>query len=128
MCKIKILHLLITYVIRYEKTGLMYTKYTHSYKTEYLHYCTSYLQSASCIRFCRNDCINLLKYHVSTKSYLILTFRNVVKFYVHIRPIFSYQVTYFYTCVIVFISIIDMVKISISAAANPIIGTPLIHN
>ena len=47
-------------------------KYTYPYKTEYLHYCTSYLQSASCIRFCRNDCIsgkNLLKYHVSTKGY-----------------------------------------------------------
>ena len=29
----------------------------------------------------------LLKYHVSTKSYLILKFRNVVKFYVHIRPL-----------------------------------------
>ena len=36
---------------------------------------------------------NLLKYHVSTKSYLILKFRNVVKFYVHIRPIFSCRVT-----------------------------------
>ena len=46
------------YVIRHEKTGLMYTKYTNSYKTEYLHYCTSYFQSASCIRFCRNDCIS----------------------------------------------------------------------
>ena len=54
-------------VTRHEKTGLMYTKYTHSYKTEYL-----YLQSANCIRFCRNDCIS-----------------DVVKFYVHIRPIFS---------------------------------------
>ena len=52
------------------KPGLiMYTKYTHSYKTEYLHYCTSYLQSANCIRFCRNDCISGKKYHVSTKSY-----------------------------------------------------------
>ena len=48
----------LTYVTRHEKTGLMYTKYTRSYKTEYLHYCTSYLQSASCIRFCRNDCIS----------------------------------------------------------------------
>ena len=37
---------------------------------------------------------NLLKYHLSTKSYLILKFRNVVKFYVHIRPIFSCRVTY----------------------------------
>ena len=36
----------------------------------------------------------LLKYHVSTKSYLILKFRNVVKFYVHIRPFFSCWVTY----------------------------------
>ena len=47
-----------TFVTRHEKTGLMYTKYTCSYKTEYLHYCTSYLQSASCIRFYRNDCIS----------------------------------------------------------------------
>ena len=38
---------------------------------------------------------NLLKYHVSTKSYLSLKFRNVVKFYVHIRPIFSCRVTIF---------------------------------
>ena len=45
-------------VTRHEKAWLMYTKYTGSYKTEYLHYCTSYLQSASCIRFCRNDCIS----------------------------------------------------------------------
>ena len=37
---------------------------------------------------------NLLKYHVSTKSYLILKFRNVVKFYMHIRSIFSCQVTF----------------------------------
>ena len=43
---------------RHEKTGLMYTKYTRSYKTEYLHCCTSYVQSASCIRLCRNDCIS----------------------------------------------------------------------
>ena len=35
------------YVTWHEKTGLMYTKYTCSYKTEYLHYCTSYLQSVS---------------------------------------------------------------------------------
>ena len=48
----------ILYVTWHEKTGLMYTKYTHSYKTEYLHCCTSYLQSASCIRLCRNDSIS----------------------------------------------------------------------
>ena len=36
-----------------------------------------------------------LKYHASTKSYLILKFRNMVKFYAHIlRPIFSCRVTY----------------------------------
>ena len=46
------------YVTRHEKTGLMYTKYTRLYKTEYLHCCTSYLQSASCTRLCRNDCIS----------------------------------------------------------------------
>ena len=74
-------------MIMHEKTGLMYTKYTRSYKTEYLYYCTSYLQSASCIRLCRKDCIaKWLKIVVFTKSYLILKFRNVVKFYVHIRP------------------------------------------
>ena len=38
------------YVTRHEKTG----KYTRSYKTEYL----LTVQSASCIRFCRNDCIS----------------------------------------------------------------------
>ena len=57
-------------VTRHEKTGLMYTKYTRSYKTEYLHYCTSYLQSASYINFVGMTAEvvkNLSKYHVSTK-------------------------------------------------------------
>ena len=31
----------------------------------------------------------LLKYHVQRKRYLILKFKNVVKFYVHTRPIFG---------------------------------------
>ena len=50
------------YVIQHEKIGLMYTKYTRSYETEYLHYCITFLQSASCIRFCRNDCISGYKF------------------------------------------------------------------
>ena len=33
---------------------------------------------------------NLLKYHASTKSYVILKFIHAVKFYVHIRPIVSH--------------------------------------
>ena len=37
---------------------------------------------------------NLLNFHASTKSYLILKFTNVVNFYVHIRPIFSCRVTF----------------------------------
>ena len=36
----------------------------------------------------------VLDSYVYTKSYLILKSKNVVKFYVHIRPIFSYRVTY----------------------------------
>ena len=36
----------------------------------------------------------VLDSYVYTKSYLILKFKNVVKFYVHIRPIFSCRVTY----------------------------------
>ena len=37
---------------------------------------------------------SLLDYYAYTKSYLILKFKNVVKFHVHIRPIFSCRVTY----------------------------------
>ena len=36
----------------------------------------------------------VLDSYVYTKSYLILKSKNVVKFYVHIRPIFSCRVTY----------------------------------
>ena len=36
---------------------------------------------------------SLLDYYAYTKSYLILKFKNVVKFHVHIRPIFSCRVT-----------------------------------
>ena len=37
----------------------------------------------------------LLDYYAYTKSYLILKFKNVVKFHVHIRPIFSCRVKYY---------------------------------
>ena len=37
---------------------------------------------------------SLLDYYAYTKSYLMLKFKNVVKFHVHIRPIFSCRVTY----------------------------------
>ena len=36
----------------------------------------------------------VLDSYVYTKRYLILKSKNVVKFYVHIRPIFSCRVTY----------------------------------
>ena len=42
----------------------------------------------------------LLDYYTRTRSYLVLKSKNVVKFYVHIRPIFSCRVTYSYVCFI----------------------------
>ena len=36
---------------------------------------------------------SLLDYYAYTKSYLILKSKNVIKFHVHIRPIFSCRVT-----------------------------------
>ena len=46
------------YVTRYEKTGLIYTKYTFLYHGAYLLYCLRYYNSVSCIRFPMNLCIN----------------------------------------------------------------------
>ena len=45
-------------VTRHEKTRLKYTKYTYSYYSMYLHYCTRFTKSVNCIRFPMNSFIN----------------------------------------------------------------------
>ena len=40
-----------------EKTGLIYTKYTHSHFAAYLFFCVCYSISVSYIEFCRIFCI-----------------------------------------------------------------------
>ena len=79
-------------VTRHEKTRLMYTKYIHPYYFTYLLFYTRYSQPVSCMRFLINGCINdvnfvrLLCLHKKLFNFKI---QNVVKFCVHIRPIFS---------------------------------------
>ena len=85
------------YVTRHEKTGLMYTKYTSSYYGLYLLYCSTYQSSVNCYRFA-------MKCYINGDNFIRLLFlliklfkfesKNVLKFCVHISPIFSCRVTY----------------------------------
>ena len=86
---------------RHEKTGLIYTKYTHSYYCKYLPYCIRYSQSVSNMRF-------LINYrYINSKKFvrLLCLYKKLFNFelekcgqilynYVHIRPIFSCWVTF----------------------------------
>ena len=89
---------LVKFVSRHEKTGLMYTKYTYSYYSMYLHYCIRFTKSVNCITFSMRSCINGENCTRLPYVYMKLfnfEFQNVVKFYMHISYIFSCQVTFY---------------------------------
>ena len=89
-------------VTRHEKIGLMCTKYTSS---NYFTFCVSYRSSVNCIKFslvCSTSFesfINKLNLGVKLCN---LKVQKVVKFDVHISPIFSCWVTNFITIAIKF--------------------------
>ena len=92
---------MVVYVTRHEKNGLMYTKYTFLYYGTYLLYCLRYLNSVNSIRFPIECCINgehFIRLLFLSAKLFKFEIQNVVKFCVHISPIFSFQVTYSYLC------------------------------
>ena len=79
---------------RHEKTGLMYTKYTYScYSSIFLITYITFSKSVSCMRFLINCCKKLCWILTVCSQRKVFNFKNVVKFYVRVRPIFSYRIT-----------------------------------
>ena len=93
----QLIHMDYLYVTRHEKIGLICTKYTSSHYPMYLNIWVRYLSSVNCRTFSivwYTSCKSFIdKLYLGTKwSYF--KFQKVGKFYVHISPIFSSQVTY----------------------------------
>ena len=82
------------FVTQHEKIGLMCTKYTPSDYSIYLRFCVSYISSVNCIKIpivCCTSCKSINnEVCLGTKLWNL---EKVVKFYVHISPIFSCWVT-----------------------------------
>ena len=85
------------YVTQHEKIGLMCTKYTPSDYSNYLIFCTIYKRSVKCLNsplFAALRAKVSLICYVESRSYETSNSKKVVKFYVHVSPIFSCRVTY----------------------------------
>ena len=93
----------------HEKIGLMYTNYTTSHYYTYLTFCDSYIGFVNNTWFAA--LISKVSWswmcYVKSQSYETSKSKKIIKFFVHISPIFSCRVKYI-IIILLYICIIDI--------------------